>query len=168
MSLSLPSHITRLYRCPPCLAHFRRNIWTCKTVSTTSIDILLEALPDETQTRSVDTTLFTLSRNIPAPTLSALFARINSLPGIAIGCLSHSAEDSKEPYTLAYASHTPEQGSLQLCVPFRSTLKGLPKIALGREVQRSKMDSNEPIDMEWAGDTSAAADPLPEALQGLQ
>lgn len=159
-------------RCGPPYARkgARRTLWTTRTTYSNDANDLLEALPQQATAAASDAvTLFSISRNTPPKVLQSLFEAFQKSPGFSIGCLSYGPEDNSERlYSLSYATHTSSKGSLELCVPFRSTLTGIPKIALGREVRRRDASSDDPIDMQWAGDAALVSEKLPEDLRGLE
>jgi hypothetical protein len=110
--------------------------------------------------------MFTVSRNVPQSSLSKLVKHFQDFPSKAIGCLAYGHEDGSGPYSLSYAIHKSSDAQLELVVPFRSDITGVPKISLGREVSRKE---KKVYDAEWAsGDDSIMAEGLPEELQNLE
>lgn len=143
-----------------------RNIWTAKTIISMNAETLLEDLPvlkqDPDNTTAV---LFNISRNTPPNVLSPLVKSFQDLPFPAIGCLSHGHDGSNPPYMLSYALHKASDSVLEMVVPFRSSIKGTPKIALGREVSQLEKNVHS---TEWAGDSAVVPEALPEELRKLR
>lgn len=150
-----------------CRSHYpvNRNIWTSRTLVTNDPEKLVKALPSDAIISKSALALFTISRNVPRDSLSALVKRFQGLPIPAIGCLSLGSDGSSGPYSISYAFHQPPDDRLEMIVPFRSTIQGTPKIALGREVGRMERRLET---MEWAGDDSVVPDELPEELRSLE
>jgi hypothetical protein len=136
-----------------------------RTVVSDAPEELLEALPSSSNAQESSAALFTVSRNVPGETLSKLVEHFQNFPSTAIGCLTNGSEDGAGPYRLSYALHKSPQSVLEMVVPFRSSIAGTPKIALGREV--GHLDKRV-YDGEWAGDAATAAEDLPEALKQLE
>lgn len=136
-----------------------------RSVVTDSPEELLQALPAVNHAKDSSAALFTISRNVPSPVLSKLVEHFQNFPSNAIGCLTTGSEEGAAPYTLSYALHKSPQSTLEMVVPFRSSIAGTPKIALGREVGRLKART---YDGEWAGDAAVEAESLPLALQQLE
>lgn len=126
---------------------------------------LLASLPPAQDANGSSAALFTLSRNTPPNVLSKLVEHFQGLPARAIGCLSYGAEDGSAPYGMAYALHRPPRHTLEMVVPFRSTIAGTKKIALGREVHKLEKSMGSP---DFAGDGAVVPDELPEELVGLE
>lgn len=143
----------------------RRRIWTAKTVVSSNADDLLSALPQPEHHQDSNAAIFSISRSVPGSVLGTLVKHFQDFPVTAIGCLTHGNEDGSAPYSLSYAIHKSRQNQLELVVPFRSNIKGIPKTALGREVSRREKKVH---DAEWAGDDSVVAEDLPEELQSLE
>lgn len=142
-----------------------RKIWTARTLVTDKAEDLLQAVPSNETLSKSNIALFTISRNVPRDALSALVNRFQSLPMPAIGCLSLGSDGNSGPYSLSYAFHEAPDDRLEMIVPFRSTIKGTPKISLGREIGRM---AKKPETMEWAGDDSVRPEGLPRDLSSLE
>ena len=144
-----------------------RKIWTARTVISNDPEELLASLPardSELVTRST-AAIFTVSRSVPPPVLSKIVDYFQSFPSRAIGCLSLGNEDGTGPYTFSHAVHRSPENTLELVIPFRSDIEGVPKIALGREVGRKKQKVHQ---SEWAGDGAVIPEDLPDELSSLE
>lgn len=126
---------------------------------------LFAGLPTADATSDGNVALFTVSRNVPAESLGRIVKHFQDLNPRAIGSLSYAREDGSSPMVLSYALHRSPQNALELVVPFRSSIAGIPKIALGREVSRMAKKVH---DAEWAGDSSVEPEALPDELARLE
>ena len=144
---------------------YTRTLWTTRTIVADSPETLVAGLPSIQQAKDSSLALFSVSRNVPASSLSKLVKHFQDLPSKAVGCLSYGNEEGTSPYTLAYALYTPSSSHLEVVVPFRSVIAGTSKVILGREVSQIEKHVE---NAEWAGDASVAAELLPEELRGLR
>jgi hypothetical protein len=161
-----PRLLSVKYIClPSAPVRISRKIWTARTVVSNEPEDLLQAIPSKKSAAQSNIAIFNISRNIPSSALSALVKRFQDLPLPTIGCLSLGNDGQNGPYLLSYALHESPNNYLEMAVPFRSTIQGTPKIAVGREVARmgKRLESTE-----WAGDESVIPDQLPEELRMLE
>jgi hypothetical protein len=126
----------------------RRNLWTAVTLSSGSAEAVEAATLAQLSTHHGHSNILAaLSDSLPPNVLSSIVSRLQrgeDKTTSVIGCLSHAAIPSQRySVSLAFFSPEPSTSPSSRIVPFRSTIKGRPRIALGREIRPELMSARD-------------------------
>jgi hypothetical protein len=137
----------------------QRYLWTAVTLSSSSAEALEAAAVAQLSKHSNASHVFAaLSKSLPEKTLSSTVSLLREHHPSFLGCLCDSILDApfQEPllaHTVSLAFYEPSSSSkgAHTVVPFKSTIVGKPKIALGREIKP---------DMDYSRDAKAPGSDL--------
>jgi hypothetical protein len=147
-----------------------------KTILARTPAALLSYLSQLPSSYSKNVVLFALSANVDSSQLSSLVSRLTSLSPQSVGCLSAPLNlygyDTENLIACSLAAFKPED-----CVPFRSTIPGIPKAQVGRwHAIRETLDTAVPplpkvgngVDWKEIWGKSSSANRLPVNLHHLK